>query len=128
MVLLAATGEAFADEDFQVKGTSAFDVGQLSDFHLFGQTPDAAYSFVVVTNQPFEKAIRVQVAAPTPNVWDVQILTPTTTVPLQKGEHIRTDRPVGIWFSKNGGRMCVAPPTPTDHATSEGSKVITRLL
>ncbi len=87
-VLLAAVGEASANEAFQAKGTPAFDEGQLSDFRLLGQTPNAAYSFVVVTNQPFKEAIRIQVAAPTPNAWDVQILTPTTTVPLQKGDYI----------------------------------------
>ena len=42
----------------------------------------------LIEGQPFDRVIRVQVAAQTPNVYDVQILTPPTTVPLKKGEHI----------------------------------------
>jgi endo-1,4-beta-xylanase len=79
---------AVVQEKLPVKASPVCDGSRLSDFRLLGKEPKADYSFVPVTGQPFSRAIRVNVAARTPNGYDVQILTPPTTQPLKKGEHI----------------------------------------
>lgn len=89
MVLSLAFQRASAGAEISpVKGTPVVDAAKLSDFRLVGKGPKADFSFVAIEGQPFDQVIRVQVAAQTPNVYDVQILTPPTTVPLKKGEHI----------------------------------------
>ncbi len=88
-----------------VQGTSAFGSSDMTNFSMLGQGSNAVYSSVVVTNQPFARAIRVRVTAPTPNPYDVQILTPPTTIPLKKGElmlavlNVRCmEAPAGVGF------------------------------
>jgi endo-1,4-beta-xylanase len=88
-----------------IQGTPAFDENVLSNFSLLGQGSNAEYSSVVVTGQPFSRAIRVRVVARTANPYDVQILTPPTTIPLKQGElalavlNVRcTEAPTGIGF------------------------------
>jgi len=89
IVLSLAFQCAFAEEEkLPVKGTPAFDAGKLSDFRLLGHGPKADFSFVAIEGQPFDRGIRVQVAARTPNAYDVQMLTPPSAVPLKKGEHV----------------------------------------
>ena len=86
-VLRSATGE----ETLPVEGTPVIDATNLSEFRMVGKGPKADFSMVAVEGQPFDRAIRVHVAAQPPNVYDVQILTPPTTAPLKKGEHILAD-------------------------------------
>jgi endo-1,4-beta-xylanase len=69
-------------------GTPVFAAGGLADFRLGGQQPGADFSSTLVEGQSFDWAIHVKVPARTPNAWDVQILTPVTTVPLRKGDTI----------------------------------------
>lgn len=84
-------------------GDAAFVAGRCTDFRLLGHDKGALYSSTVVEGQPFDWAIRVQVPTRTPNGWDVQILTPPTTMPLKEDEHILvifnvrcTDAPNGV--------------------------------
>ena len=58
------------------------------DFQLIGQSTGAKFSSVPVENQPFNWAIRVEVPMRITNGWDVQLLTPPSTIPLKNGEHI----------------------------------------
>ncbi|MBI4720322.1 MAG: hypothetical protein HY770_03685 [Chitinivibrionia bacterium] len=88
VALLAAQAASAKEEISTVQGTPALVADKLSDFRLIGQRPEAEYSSILVEGQSFDWAIRVRVAARTPNSWDVQILTPPTIVPLKKGEHI----------------------------------------
>ena len=89
ILLLLAICPAFAgDEPLPVHGTPAFVAGRYSDFRLLGQGPNATYSSTAVEGQPFDWAIHVQVAARTANAYDVQVLTPPTTIPLKKGDHV----------------------------------------
>ena len=69
-------------------GTPTFAASHLADFVLLGQGSNAGYSVVAVTGQPFDQALRVRVAGRTPHVYDVQVLTPPTTLPVKKGEHL----------------------------------------
>lgn len=89
LILLFATltGSAAASQ-LPDGGRAAFVAGKWTDFRLLGQEKKAIYSSTVVDGQPFDWAIRVQVPTRTPNGWDVQILTPPTTIPLKKDEHI----------------------------------------
>jgi hypothetical protein len=77
-----------AEEKLPVEGKAIFDAGQLSAFRLAAPGPKASISVVPVAGQPFEQAFRVHVTAKFPKAWDVQILTPPTTVPLKKGDHV----------------------------------------
>jgi endo-1,4-beta-xylanase len=89
VLFLLLVADCFAAaEPLPVQGTPVLDGSKLPDFRLVGKGPKADFSFVPVEGQSFDRAIRVQVAAQTPNVYEVQILTPPTTVPLKKGEHI----------------------------------------
>ena len=88
LLSLAAAKALPAAETLPVEGTPVVDAAKLSGFRLVGKGPKADFSMVPVEGQPFGRAIRVQVAAQPPNAYDVQILTPPTTVPLKKGEHI----------------------------------------
>ena len=89
IVLSLVVSCAWAEtETLSIEGTPVVDAVNLSGFRLVGRGPKADFSLVSVEGQPFGRAIRVQVAAQPPNVYDVQILTPPTTVPLKKGEHV----------------------------------------
>lgn len=89
ILLLLAICPAFAgDETLPVHGTPAFVAGRYPDFRLLGHGTNAAYASVSVEGQPFDWAIRVKVAGRTTNAYDVQILTPPTTIPLKKGDHV----------------------------------------
>ena len=79
---------AGVQDTLPVRGSAVCDGARLSDFRLYGQGPQADYAFVPVEGQPFGRAIRVKVPARTPSGHEVQILTPPTTQPLKKGEHI----------------------------------------
>jgi len=70
------------------KGIPVFVANKFSDFRLDGRRPEAEFSSTPVEGQPFNWAIRVHVAGRTPNVWDVQILTPPSTVPVKKGDYM----------------------------------------
>lgn len=89
MALLLATLSASAmAAQAPTGGRATFVAGRWTDFRLLGQEAMAVYSSMGVEGQPFDWAVRVQVPTRTPSAWDVQILTPPTTVPLKKGEHI----------------------------------------
>jgi endo-1,4-beta-xylanase len=77
-----------ADEKLPVAGRAIFDAGKLSAFRLASQRPNESFSVVPIAGQSFSRAFRVRVSAKHPNAWDVQILTPPSTVRLKKGEHI----------------------------------------
>ncbi len=70
MVLSLAFQRACAGTELlPVKGTPVVDATKLSDFRLIGEGLKADFSFIAVEGQPFDRAIRVQVAAQTPNVY-----------------------------------------------------------
>jgi len=72
MVLSLAIQRASAEtEILPVHGTPVFDANRLSDFRFVGKGPKADFSQVTIEGQPFDRVIRVQVAAQTPNVYDV---------------------------------------------------------
>ena len=71
-----------------VKGTPVFTTVSLSDFRKDGLAPKAEFSTAAVAGQAFDQAIRVHVAGRTANAWDVQILTPRATLPLNKGDYV----------------------------------------
>ena len=71
-----------------VEGRAIFDAGKLSAFRLASQGPTEDFSVVTIEGQPFSRAFRVRVTAKHSKAWDVQILTPPSTLPLKKGEHI----------------------------------------
>lgn len=118
ILLFATLAGSAAASPLPDGGRAAFVAGKWTDFRLQGQDKKALYSSTVVDGQPFDWAIRVQVPARTPNGWDVQILTPPTTIPLKKGEHVLailnarcTDAPdsVGIF----GARIQACAPSWT---------------
>jgi endo-1,4-beta-xylanase len=88
LVAIAAARVSLAEEKLPVEGRAVFDAGKLSAFRLAGRGSKADISVVSVAGQPFSRAFRVHVAAKLPKAWDVQILTPPSTVPLKKGEHV----------------------------------------
>lgn len=79
---------AGVQEKLPGKGTATFDGAALADFRLLGQGEKAQYSFVQVEGQPFVRAIRVKVAGRTDPAYQVQALTPKTTVPVKKGDRL----------------------------------------
>ena len=88
ILLFAARAVSVAEHTPSIQGTPVFSATKISDFRLDGQPPKAEFSSVAVEGQAFDWAIRVHVAARTPNAWDVQLLTPPATVPLKKGDHL----------------------------------------
>ena len=103
LLLFAPLTRSVATAQMPDTGRAAFVAGKWTDLQLSGQGTVAKFSSIAVEGQPFEWAIRVQVPTRTPNGWDVQILTPPTTIPLKKGEHILailnvrcTDAPNGV--------------------------------
>jgi endo-1,4-beta-xylanase len=103
VVLLFACRLALAVQDVApAQGTPTFVASRMSDFRLLGQGAKAEYSSAVVEGQSFDWAIRVRVAARTTPVYDVQFLSPPTTVPLKKGEHILVTMSVRCTDAPNG--------------------------
>lgn len=85
---LAVAHFSVAAEKLPAEGRAVFDAGKLSAFRLASQGPNEGFSVVTIAGQPFSRAFRVHVTAKHSKAWDVQILTPPSTVPLKKGDHI----------------------------------------
>lgn len=85
-----------------IPGIPTFTTTNLVDFVLEGQDSKAAYTFVNVTGQRFDQAIRVRVTGRTPHAYDVQILTPPTTRPAKKGEQFLATFTVRCPEASNG--------------------------
>jgi endo-1,4-beta-xylanase len=103
MLLFASLTGSVATARPPDTGRAAFVADKWTDLKLSGQGTGAKFSSIAVEGQSFDWAIRVHVPARTPNGWDVQMLTPPTTIPLKKDEHILailnvrcTDAPGGV--------------------------------
>ena len=73
-------------EKLPAKGAPVFDGADLKSFALLGEGADGHYEFASATEQPFGKCIRVKIPKAADTPYKVQILTPTSTVALKKGD------------------------------------------
>lgn len=103
VLAFAMAGVSLAEEKPPIDGRAVFDAGKLSNFRLASQGPNNGISVVAVAGQPFHRAFRVRVATKPRQAWDVQILTPPSTVPLRKGEHVLAIFSVRCLASPDGG-------------------------
>ncbi len=90
ITLLLAMLTAYAVDPTPVAGTSVFGDVTLPNFSTggAGAAANAVFTIVPVTGQTFKQAIQVKVATKTANPWDVQIGSPSSIIPLKKGDYL----------------------------------------